>query len=97
LSLKKLLIIGALAAAIALLGQKTSHWIEAPLHDNGAATGSAFAEMQATFTQREVERRQEVQSAAQAAEERKRQQLADQAAHQAVMDEIERLRTLEGK
>jgi hypothetical protein len=92
---KKLLIISALAATV-WLGHKTSPWTE-ELHDNGAATGSVVAEMQATFAQREAERKQEVQSAVQATEQRKRQEQADQAAHKAVWDEIERLRTLESR
>jgi hypothetical protein len=69
-------------------------WTE-ELQDNGAATGSAVAEVQAIFARREVERKQEVRSAAQAAEQRKRQEQADRVAHRAVWDEIERLRTLE--
>jgi hypothetical protein len=92
--MKRLFFIVALTAIIWLVS-RASHWSQ-ELYENGAVTGSAVAEMQSTFAQREQARAQATQSALQVMRERKeqaaRQQRADVSAHKAVWDEIERLR-----
>jgi hypothetical protein len=94
---KRLFLIVALGIVIWFVG-KASQWSR-ELYENGAVTGSAVAEMQTVFAQREQARAQSTRYALRVMQEHKeqalREQRADQAAHKAVLDEIERLRKQE--
>lgn len=62
------------------------------LYQGGATAGSVVAESKAVFAQREAERVREVEAAAQARRDQHQREHAAQAAHDAVWDEIMRLR-----
>jgi hypothetical protein len=97
--MKRLFFIAALGIVL-VATHITCRWSQT-LHDNGAATGSAVADMQNVFAQREHERVRETQRAIQAVQERReqaaRKQRADENAHKAVWTEIARLQQEDAK
>jgi hypothetical protein len=91
--MKATLIITALMIALAAV-TGFNDWSRQQLVDNGAAAGSAIAEMHDTFAQRELRRVRDVQVAQDSREQAANAQRAAEAAHKAVWDEIERQQKL---
>ena len=94
--MKYLSIAGLLIIAFLLgINQRANQRIDQ--YQAGATAGSVAAESKAIFAQREAERVREVEAAAQAWRDQHQREHAAQAAHDAVWNEIMRLRTFDSQ
>jgi hypothetical protein len=88
--MKTSLIITALMIALAVATGFNNRRVQQQLVNNGAASGTAIAEMHETFAQRELRRVRDVQAAQDSRERAANDQRAAEAEHKKIWDEIER-------